>query len=587
MRASPGADSVGIRRSDVGAGRQRRGGGRAGTRDRRLFRSSRVARRQIGLTVLFGVLSAGLIVLQAGFLADALVTVSTGRGVASIRTDLLALLGVLGARAMLSSAGEVTALHAAGAVKSDLRHRLLDHVVRLGPGWLSGRRTGEVTALATHGLDTLDPYFARFLPTVVLAAVVPPIVLVRIAAADWLSALILVATVPLIPLFIGLIGYSTRSAMARQWRLVGELSGHFLDVVEGLPTLKAFRRGRAQEASIRSVSERLRRSTMSTLRVAFTSALVLEVLATLGTALVAVAVGLRLLHGSLGYGTALVVLLLAPEVYLPIRAFGAQFHASAEGAAVSRQAFDVLDEPLPHAPTPERVAVPDLRRQAVTLHDVALTYPGRDRPVLDGIDLTLEPGRRTVLVGPTGAGKSSILALLLRFAVPTGGLLRVGNVPLEHLPVEAWRREIAWVPQAPHLFAGTLADNIRLGRPDASDAAVRRAVELAEAEDVVAALPSGLATRIGERGLRLSTGQRQRIALARAFLRDPPLLLLDEPTAHLDPVTAAAVRGAVERLMSDRTVLLVTHHAAWLTAEATVLTLRDGRLLPALDEVAS
>jgi ATP-binding cassette subfamily C protein CydD len=550
--------------------------------DRRLLRESRVARRQIALTVGFGILSAGLILAQAGLLTDVVVAVSGGRALASVRTSLTALLVVVLLRATAAAAAETTARHAAGAVKSGLRARLLGHALRLGPSWLAGRRPGELTALATTGLDTLDPYFARFLPAIALAGIVPPIVLVRIGWADWVSAALLAASLPLIPVFLALVGYSTRHRTRRQWRQLAQLGGHFLDVVEGLPTLKAFRRGEAQEGIIRRVSDQLRRTTMSTLRVAFTSALVLELLATLGTALVAVAVGLRLLQGSLDYHTALLVLLLAPEVYLPLRALGGQFHASAEGAAAARDVFDVLDVPVPVEVPPQRTRSTHARRAPVRFHDISLTYPGRDRPVLDRVEFVLEPGSRTVLMGQTGAGKSSVLALLLRFVSPTDGHICVGGTRLDELPVAAWRQQLAWVSQAPSMFAGTVADNVRLSSPNASESAVREAVEMAGASQFVAALPDGLATPLGDRGLRLSTGQRQRIALARAFLRNPALLLLDEPTAHLDPITAATIRAAVERLMADRTVLLVTHHAAWTANADAVLTLESGRLTPAL-----
>jgi ATP-binding cassette subfamily C protein CydD len=300
-----------------------------------------------------------------------------------------------------------------------------------------------------------------------------------------------------------------------------------------------------------------------------------------GTALVAVAVGLRLLSGSLGYSTALLVLLLAPEAYLPLRALGTHFHSSMEGVAAAQQAFAVLDESLPPAsPQLPAMASVDLRRDAVEFRGVSLTYPGRSAAAVLAVDFRVEPGSRTVLVGESGSGKSSLLALLLRFEEPTAGQIWIGGRRLADLAVPDWRREIAWVSQTPYLFAGTLRDNLRLGSPEATDSTLWEAVDLAGAREFVRALPDGLGTWVGERGLRLSAGQRQRVALARAFLRDAPLLLLDEPTAHLDPITAAALRAAVERLMSGRTVLLVTHHLAWLEHADAVVTLHDGHLAP-------
>jgi ATP-binding cassette subfamily C protein CydD len=318
---------------------------------------------------------------------------------------------------------------------------------------------------------------------------------------------------------------------------------------------------------------------MATLRVAFTSSFVLELLATIGTALVAVAVGLRLLSGSLDYATALVVLLLAPEVYLPLRALGGSFHASMEGVAAAGQALDVLDAAATPVATVAGGALQvDVRTAPLEFRDVRLSYPARTAPALDGVSFTVEPGSLVVVTGGSGAGKSSLLALVMRFAEPSGGEIRVGGHRLGDLPVAPWRQQIGWVSQSPYLFAGTVADNVRLGRPQATDEAVGRALDLAGAAAFVGALPEGPGTRLGERGLRLSTGERQRLALARAFLRDAPLVLLDEPTAHLDPITAAGIRQAVERLMADRTVLLVTHHRRWLDRADAVIPIRDGRL---------
>jgi ATP-binding cassette subfamily C protein CydD len=547
--------------------------------DRRLIAASRDARWQLVRTVLFGLCAAGLVLAQAGALTDVVVDVSTGRPVSAWRASLLVLALVVGARALVAFATEATALRAAETVRTGLRGRLLAAVLQRGPIWLQERRSGELTTLVTRGLDALDVYFARFLPAVGLAVVVPPVVLLRIAAADWVSALLLAVTAPLVPAFMVLIGLYTRSRTARQWGLLARLGGHFLDVVEGLPTLKVFGRARAQVEVIRRITDAHRRATMSTLRVAFLSALVLELLATVGTALVAVAVGLRLLDGSLNYSTALLVLLLAPEVYLPLRALGGQFHSSMEGVAAAGQALDVLDGPGP-APTGSTGGVDelpvDLRAARIDVCDVSLAYPGRELPALDSVSLAVEPGSLVVVTGESGSGKSSLLALLMRFVEPTGGEIRIGGHRLDELPVQAWREQVGWVSQDPHLFAGSVADNVRLGCPGATDGAVEEALERAGAAVFVGALPEGSATQIGERGLRLSTGQRQRIALARAFLRDAPLVLLDEPTAHLDPITAGGIRQAVEGLMANRTVLLVTHHQAWAARADAVITVQHG-----------
>jgi ATP-binding cassette subfamily C protein CydD len=322
---------------------------------------------------------------------------------------------------------------------------------------------------------------------------------------------------------------------------------------------------------------------MSTLRVAFLSAFVLELAAALATALVAVEVGLRLLAGHMSYSTALLVLLLTPEAYLPLRAVGAQFHASTEGAAAARDVFEILDTPAPHplAATPAPAASGrrvSLRDDTIKLSGVSLAYPGRDRPALSGVNLTLRPGDRITLAGPSGAGKSSLLALLLRFAEPTGGRIEVGGADLTSIPVQDWRRQISWVPQQPYLFTATVAANIALGQPTATPAAITRAAHAAGAAEFIEGLPDGYATEVGERGLRLSSGQRQQLALARAFLRDAPLLLLDEPTAHLDAVSARELEQAIARLTTERTVIQVTHSQNQTRDVGRLFTLDHGTL---------
>jgi ATP-binding cassette subfamily C protein CydD len=467
---------------------------------------------------------------------------------------------------------------------------------RLGPAWLGRQQPGEIIAVATRGLDGLDPYFARYLPQLVLACLVPAAVLATVAAADWISAVIIAVTLPLIPVFAVLVGLHTRARTQRQWELLARLGGHFLDVVEGLPTLKVFGRAKPQADVIRDVTAGYRTATMATLRVAFLSALVLELAAALATALVAVEVGLRLLAGHLGYQTALLVLLLTPEAYLPLRQAGMHFHASMEGAAAARRVCDILDTAPASADagSPTRRAGGsagsrprcDLRYDDITLDRVSLAYPGRDRPALAGISLTIRPGERIALTGPSGAGKSSLLGLLLRFNEPTAGKIMAGGTDLAHIDEESWRRQVAWVPQRPYLFAATVADNIALGQPDTSRADITRAARLAGADAFIEALPRGYDTPLGEQALRLSAGQRQRIALARAFLRDAPLLLLDEPTAHLDLVAAGEILGVLQTLMAGRTVVLVTHRHAWQGGASRVLTLDHGCLLPATGDRA-
>ncbi|MFB7300135.1 thiol reductant ABC exporter subunit CydD [Streptomyces rubiginosohelvolus] len=537
--------------------------------DPRLLHHARATRLFLAAVVALGLVGALLVIAQAMLIAEIVVGgFEDGLTVTELRTPLLLLAAVAIGRALVAWLTELAAHRASAAVKSELRGRLLERATRLGPDWLSGQRTGSLVALATRGIDALDDYFARYLPQLGLAVVVPVAVLARIVTEDWVSAAIIVVTLPLIPLFMILIGWATQSRMDRQWQLLSRLSGHFLDVVAGLPTLKVFGRAKAQAESIRTITSDYRRATLRTLRIAFLSSFALELLATLSVALVAVTIGMRLVHGELDLYTGLVVLILAPEAYLPIRQVGAQYHAAAEGLSAAEEIFAVLETEPRTSGTED---APDTLR--LELADVTVRHEGRAEPSLDAASLTVEPGETVALVGPSGVGKSTLLNVILGFARPDEGHVRVGERDLADLDPERWRSRIAWVPQRPHLFAGTIAENLRLARPDADDEAVVAALRDAGAYDFVAALPDGMLTALGEDGAGLSAGQRQRIALARAFLADRPLLLLDEPTASLDGESEAGIVDAVRRLAAGRTVLLVVHRPALLAVADRVVAL--------------
>ncbi|MFD8567035.1 thiol reductant ABC exporter subunit CydD [Streptomyces sp. NPDC059639] len=535
--------------------------------DQRLFRYARATRVFLIAVVVLGAVGAGLVIAQAMLIAEVVVgAFQHGFDAGRLATPLLLLAVVAAGRGLVAWVTELAAHRASAAVKSELRGRLLERAALLGPGWLAGQRTGSLVALATRGVDALDDYFSRYLPQLGLAVVVPVAVLVRVVTEDWVSAAIIVGTLPLIPVFMMLIGWATQSRMDRQWRLLSRLSGHFLDVVAGLPTLKVFGRAKAQADSIRKITGEYRRATMRTLRIAFLSSFALELLATLSVALVAVTIGMRLVHGEMDLYVGLVILVLAPEAYLPLRQVGAQFHAAAEGLAAAEEIFAVLETPLPESGAQD---VPSGR--GIAFDRVSVRYEGRDADAVSGLSFEVAEGETVALVGPSGAGKSTLLTALLGFVRPSGGRVLVGGADLADVSREAWHARVAWVPQRPQLYAGSIADNVRLARPDADDAAVLDALRDAGALEFVEELPAGVATVLGEDGAGLSAGQRQRLALARAFLADRPVVLLDEPTAALDGGTEAGIVEAVRRLAVGRTVLLVVHRPALLAVADRVV----------------
>ncbi|UOX90640.1 thiol reductant ABC exporter subunit CydD [Amycolatopsis sp. FBCC-B4732] len=541
--------------------------------DPRLLRHASAVRPFVLACAALGVLTAMLVLAQAELLAKTITwAFLDGLAVRDLLVPLGMLVLVVLARAGITWLSETTAHRAAARALSQLRDTVITAALRIGPR-RADRSPAEIAALATHGVDRLEGYFARYLPQLLIAAVVPLVVGTRILFADWIAAVVVGLTVPLIPVFMILIGVYTQRDVRRQWQTLSVLGNHFLDLVAGLAELTAFGRARAQLRSLREITEKYRSHTMRTLRVAFLSALALELLATLSVALVAVSIGLRLLAGELDLRTALVVLILAPEVYLPLRAVGARFHDSAEGLAAAEEIIALAGTPSGDHGTG---VVPDLARTAVRCEDV--TVDGRSGPILDGFSLRLPPGEIVGVTGPSGAGKSTLLDLLLGWRRPDAGRILVGTTDLAGIGRATWHRHLAWVPQQPHLVAGTVAANIRLGSPGATDDAVLAAAD-------TAALDVPLSTVVGELGAGLSTGQRRRVALARAVLLDRPLILLDEPTEGVDAETEAAILERLPKVLARRTAVIVSHHPAVLAHCDRVVSL--GGAIPAADSPAA
>jgi ATP-binding cassette, subfamily C, bacterial CydD len=548
-----------------------------GPLDPRLVRRAGAVRAMLALDVVLGVVAALLVLAQAVLIATIAARAFDGATLDELSVPLLLLVAASIGRAAAASGFEIIGRRAATDVLATLRLELVERRLRDRPAALDGAESAEVATAAVAGVDALETTFARYLPQAVLAVTVPLAVLVFVATIDLVSTAVMLLTLPLVPVFMWLVGRYTEQRARERWQTLALLATHFLDVVRGLPTLRAFNRSEAQTEQIAAVSEQYRRTTMATLRVAFLSGTVLELAATLGIALVAVTVGVRLVDGGIGFEAGLTVLVLAPELYLPLRNLAAQFHASADGLAVAQRLLDLVDVEVPRRAG--LVSAPSPRTASVRLEGVSFAYPTRPALVLDRVDLELRPGETVALVGPSGGGKSTIASLLLRLAEPAYGRVTVGAVDLGECAAESWRAQIAWVPQQPTLFRGSVADNIRLGVPTASDRDVRAAAARANADVFIPTLPEGYDTLVGEGGRPLSAGELQRIALARAFLRDAALVILDEPTANLDPESAELVSTAIERLRAGRTLLLIVHRPELAARADRIVHLQEGRIV--------
>lgn len=552
---------------------------------RRLLALTRTARLGLTLTIISGLLIGWLAIAQARALSFLVDDVFLGGADLAGVTGLLGfLLAVIGLRAVLTWLGEAAAGAVAVRVKDELRTRLFDRLLALGPAYTRGERTGELTAAAVEGVEALDAYFSQYLPQLVVTALVPTSILFFVFPLDWISGLVLLLTAPLIPLFMVLIGRTGEALTRRQYTMLGRLSAFFLDSLQGLVTLKQFGREQDRIAELAQAGDRYRQVTLSVLRVTFLSALALELLATLSTAVVAVEIGLRLLYGWMNFREAFFLLLLAPEFYLPLRMLGLRFHAGMAGTTAARRIFEILDAPAASR-EPLAPAVPPALRPpwTIVLDGVSFAYAADSASILQDIRLEIHAGQHVALVGPSGAGKSTLAALLLRFVEPTDGRIAVTaegrSLPLTAIPADVWRAQVAWVPQMPHLFHDTLANNLRVAKPNASQEELDAAIRAAHLDEFVRSLPQGYETIIGEEGARLSGGQAQRLALARAFLKDAPLLIMDEPTSSLDPAAEALLEDAVRHLMQGRTVMTIAHRLNTAARADCILVLKEGRIV--------
>ncbi len=548
--------------------------------DRRLTAQLWTAAWLLAAVVLIGFGGGLLTIFQAQQLSRLVARVFLGgEGLKDVWPVMRLILGIVLLRGICAFAHEVLASTGAARIKAHLRRVWLEKIFRLGPVFVRSRESGALSAQAVEGVEAVDAYFSQFLPQLALAVMIPLLILMLVFPLDELTGIVLLLTAPLIPLFMILIGRSAETLTRRQWTTLKQMSAFFLDTIQGLNTLKELGQSRAQTERIAGVSQAYRQATIQVLRVTFLSALVLEMVGTISTAVVSVEIGLRLLYGRLAFEQAFLILLLAPEFYLPLRLLGQRFHAGMTGVTAAKTLFALLDQPDPHPALSGAAVQVDLDRPfAISFDGVTFQYADAAEPVLEKVDLQIASGQQIALIGPSGAGKTTLAALLLQFVQPTLGRVEVNGHNLASIAPQEWRQQIGWISQQPYLFPGTIEENIRLGKPLATQTELERAVELSGLAAFLSTQPNCLAAPLGERGRLVSGGQAQRIALARAILRDAPLLIVDEPTAQLDPELEAFLIATLRNVYAGRTVVMIAHRLASIRGADRVVVIEQGKI---------
>jgi len=551
--------------------------------DRRLILLAREHPLPFAAAVLLGGIGGILLIGQAALLAEMIDGLFIGK---KSLPEITALLALYAAASLLRAGSNWAAQSEANrgtlGIKRSLHERLLRKLSALGPLHARSVQSGKLGATLLKGVESLDPYFSQYIPQLALSVIVPGAVLAAVFSTDLLSGFILLVTAPLIPLFMLLIGRAAKKATADQWESLTRMSGHFLDVLQGLTTLKLFGRSRERTLSISEISEGFRHSTMKVLRVAFLSSLALELVGTISTAIIAVEVGLRLLSGSIAFKPAFFILLLTPDFYLPLRQLGAKFHAGMEGTSAAKEIFELLGRAASgEDATPQGSSAPLPIRKAIAFHRVSFSYPQSGRMALDAVDCVLENGTCTAIAGPSGAGKTTFVNLLLRFAEPDTGHISCGERDLRDIRHSEWHAQISWVPQHPYLFNASLRENLLMAKPGASEREIAEALASSRLEPFVRSLPNGLDTPVGEQGSRISGGEAQRLSLARAFLKNAPLVVLDEPVSHTDPVLEQELLESMRRLIAGKTSVIIAHRLGTIEKADRILVFDNGRIVQA------
>jgi ATP-binding cassette, subfamily C, bacterial CydD len=548
--------------------------------DRRLFQLLKEERTPFIFSIISGVLAAGMLIAQAYYLSlviDSAFIQKSGVEKLFLPLGLFALFSTL--RMAFNWFSHTEANRGTLIIRKKVFTRLTSTVGALGPIYAKSVQSGRLSTTLLKGVEALDAYYSQYIPQIFFALFTPLLIAGTILPDDPISGSILLGTAPLIPLFMILIGKSASAMTEKQWKTMSRMSGFFLDVLQGLPTLKLFAQSKRQHDAIEESGETFRHATMRVLKVAFLSSLTLELVGTIGMAIIAIGIGLRLMSGKLTFQHALFVLILTPDFYLPLRQLGTKFHAGMEGVSASKEIFAILDQSVPSPEQKPAFAVLESAgKRPILFNDVTYTYPGGSQPALEGISATIPAGKTTAIIGPSGAGKSTLINLLLRFQEPGEGSITINDNPIHAIPLEEWHKQISWVPQHPYLFNATLRANILLAKPEASPEEMESALKKTGLTTFISTLPDGLETMIGEEGARLSGGEAQRVALARAFLKNAPLLVLDEPTSHTDPELEAALRSSIQELMRGRTTVIIAHRLETIRSAERIIVVSGGKI---------